>query len=252
MTKTVLITGATGVLGAAIVTHLASLGWSLVLASREQEKCDKLADSLSHFSTNISCIRINLKDKESTETVAQRLAEDGIRVSHIVSNARSLDTLSVNDEGLTEVNNFMDEFLIDVVAPYRMIMGFSQSSEHDLKGLVTVGSQYGIVAPNPSLYNGDLKNSPIQYGVAKAALHHLTRELAIRLSPKVRVNCVAYGGFVGRSDADFQKRYGKLSPAGRMLEPYEAGGPVAFLLDDKVSSAITGHVLVADGGWSTW
>ena len=54
---------------------------------------------------------------------------------------------------------------------------------------------YGIVPPNPNLYKKGESGTPIHYGVAKAALIHLTKELAIRLSDKqVRVNSISYGG----------------------------------------------------------
>jgi len=252
MTKTVLITGATGTLGSAIARYLAPLGWVLVLTSRDSSRCEPLAAELRDNGAQVHCVSLDLLDAESTETMATRIADLGLCVTHVVSNARSLDALAVGADGLVQSETFLSEVAIDVVAPYRMLMGFALDDRHDLSGVVTIGSQYGEVAPNPTLYNGDLSRSPVQYGVAKAALHHLTRELSVRLAPKVRVNCVAYGGFVGRTDDAFQERYARLAPIGRMLTPADAGGPVAFLLDDAAASAVTGHVLVADGGWSVW
>ncbi|WP_375175152.1 SDR family NAD(P)-dependent oxidoreductase [Pseudooceanicola sp.] len=252
MTKTALITGATGKLGASIARHLGGLGWDLVLTSRDALRCDPLAAELRTAGATVHCVALDLLNEQSTETLAARIADTGVSVTHIVSNARSLDTLKVGDQGVSHPQAFLDEFSIDVVAPYRMIMQFVHDPRHGLKGVVAIGSQYGEVGPNPALYEGDLSSSPVQYGTAKAALHHLTRELAVRLAPSVRVNCVAYGGFVGRTDEAFQERYARLAPLGRMLEPGEAGGPVAFLLDDTAASAVTGHVLVADGGWSIW
>ena len=120
------------------------------------------------------------------------------------------------------------------------------------RNVVNIGSMYGLVAPNPDLYEGSLDSSPIQYGVSKAGLHHLTRELAVRLADgKVRVNCVAFGGVEGREANDFKARYSRLTLSRRMLLESEISGPVKFLMDDS-SSAINGHVLVADGGWSIW
>lgn len=249
---TVVITGATGKLGSALARHLAQLGWRLVLTSRAAERCEPLASELRAEGATVATVALDLLDAESAETLAERLADLDIKVTHVVSNARSLDTLELDQDGLAPTQQFLDEFAIDVVAPYRMLMAFASNGRHDLRGIVTIGSQYGAVAPNPALYEGDLTGSPVQYGVAKAALHHMTRELSVRLAPDVRVNCVAYGGFVGRVDEDFEERYARLAPQCRMLTEADAGGPVAFLLDDMAAAAVTGHVLVADGGWSVW
>lgn len=249
---TVVITGATGKLGSALARHLAQLGWRLVLTSREARRCEPLASELRAEGATVSTVALDLLDEESAQTLAERVADLDIKVTHVVSNARSLDTLALDQDGLAPAQQFLDELEIDVVAPYRMLMAFASNKRHDLRGIVTIGSQYGALAPNPALYEGDLSESPVQYGVAKAALHHMTRELSVRLAPDVRVNCVAYGGFVGRVDEAFQDRYARLTPLGRMLTDDDAGGPVAFLLDDVAAAAVTGQVLVADGGWSVW
>ena len=102
------------------------------------------------------------------------------------------------------------------------------------------------------MYKNDLSNSPIQYSLAKSALHHLTKELAVRLShSKIRVNCIAFGGVDGRVDNEFKNRYSKLTPLGRMLKEDEVVGPLEFLLSDS-SSSITGEIISADGGWTIW
>ena len=252
MTKTVIITGASGKLGSAIARHLASLGWNLVLTSRDTTTCAELAEDLRKLDVSVDTVALDLLDETSAETLASRVAELGVKVTHIVSNARSLDTLELDENGLAPSQKFIDEFSIDVVAPYRLLMSIARDSRHDLRGVVAIGSQYGEVAPTPALYDGDLSRSPIQYGVAKAALHHMTRELSVRLSPNIRVNAIAFGGFAGRADPAFQERYAKLLPLGRMLTDTDAGGPVAFLLDDVAAAAVTGHVLSVDGGWSVW
>ena len=250
--KTVLITGATGKLGVVISRHLAKLGWDIVLTSRDIGRCKKLEEELSFLGVKVHSIELNLLDQDSVESLSTRLANIGVKISHVVSNARSLDTLQVDEHGTASTCKFIEELAIDVIAPYRMLISLSHDKYHDLRGVVAIGSQYGEVAPNPVLYEGELSRSPVQYGVAKAALHHLTRELAVRLAPEIRVNCVAYGGFVGRTDKAFEERYSQLLPLGRMLRDEDAGGPVAFLLDDSAAAAVTGHVLMVDGGWGVW
>ena len=170
----------------------------------------------------------------------------------IINNARSIDTLSINEDGTVSRQNFLDEFLLDVVIPYELTMGIHQLKPSRLRSVVNIGSMYGVVAANPSLYEDPVHDSPIHYSVAKAALAHLTRELAVRLAPQdIQVNCVAYGGVEGRVDKKFQDQYARLCPQGRMLSELDITGPIDFLLSAS-SAAMTGQVLVVDGGWSVW
>jgi hypothetical protein len=147
----------------------------------------------------------------------------------------------------------MDEYLLDVVVPYELSILLFNLQPEQLRTITNIGSQYGVVASNPYLNGSDpSKQSAIQYGVAKAALHHLTKELAVRMAGRnVRVNCVAFGGVDGRVDRAFKERYADLTPSRRMLSEEEVEGPVAFLTSEA-SSAITGHIIVADGGWTIW
>lgn len=252
MNKTVLITGATGKLGSAIARHLAGIGWNLVLTSRNITKCIDLSEELRMNGVQVNSIELDLLNKKSSVSLSERIADMNVSITHLISNARSLDALKLDKNGIASQKNFLDELNVDVVSPYCMIMGMVSNPYHNLSGILTIGSQYGVVGPNPSLYNNDLSLSAVQYGVAKSALHHLTRELSIRLAPNIRVNCIAYGGFSGRENNSFQKRYAKLTPLGRMLNEKDVGGPVAFLLDDVAAAAVTGHVLMVDGGWSVW
>ena len=176
----------------------------------------------------------------------------GKTVNHLVNNARSLDSLQTNELGQTERKEFQTEYLMDVIVPYELSMALYNVQAKQLKTITNIGSQYGIVAANPHLYEDYPKQSPIQYAVAKAALGHMTKELAVRLADKhVRVNCVAYGGVEGRVDEKFRKRYADLSPSGRMLTEAELAGPLEAVIQDG-SSAITGQTIIADGGWSLW
>lgn len=245
-TDLALVTGATGIVGTAISRHLTDKGWAVAVTSRDQVRAERLASKLGPRSVGLA---FDLGAPDAAERISAELAERNLRVTHLINNARSLDALAVGADGTTASEAFLDELEIDVVQPYRLTMVLAEHPAHALRAVVNIGSQYGEVAMNPALYDGVAQHMPIQYGVAKAALHHLTRELASRLAPEIRVNCVAFGGFTGRAPDEFVQCYAGMLPMGRMLAPEEAGGPVAFLLDDD-SSAMTGHVLHADGGWS--
>lgn len=252
MNRTLLLTGGTGKFGQVLARHFTEKGWKLVTTSRDQSRVDQLISDLGPSKDRVTGIAIDLQEAGASQRLADELTSRGIVVTHLVNNARSISTLAVQADGTTKRDAFVGEFEMDVVVPYEMAMCLALSENHKLKTVVNIGSMYGEVAPNPALYDGTLDRSPIQYGVSKAALHHLTRELAVRLAPRhIRVNCVAYGGVEGRVDEDFLARYAQLVPSRRMLKDPEVIGPVDFLLDDS-SSSVNGHVLVADGGWSVW
>ena len=256
----VLVTGGTGKLGRVIAAHLVRTGWSVIVTARDAARAIALADELAKIQDKVLAkghgkrvlgIGLDFLIPHAVDRVLTDLSLHACTPTHLVNNARSMDTLAVKPDGTTDRETFLSEMDLDVVQPYRLTMALANSPDSRLSTVVNIGSQYGEVAPNPALYGGTLSLSPIQYGVSKAALHHMTRELAVRLAPRVRVNCVAFGGFSGRTDPVFAKRYGALSPNGRMLSETEAAGPVAFLLGEE-SGSVNGHVLVADGGWSIW
>lgn len=250
--NTLLLTGGTGKFGRVLVQHFANRCWRVVTTSRDQERVDQLVSEVGNSGGAVIGIAVDLQQPGASRKLVDEVSARGIVVTHLVNNARTLETLSVQPDGTTQRDAFVGEFEMDVVVPYELSMCLSRAVGHQLKAVVNIGSMYGEVAPNPALYEGSLDRSPIQYGVSKAGLHHLTRELAVRLAPKnIRVNCVAYGGVEGRVDEAFLARYAQLVPSRRMLQDAEVIGPVEFLLDD-VSSAVNGHVLVADGGWSVW
>lgn len=252
MTKTVLLTGATGKFGTVLCQYFVSQDWRVIATSRDQRRLDELKSTLLDGPGIVHSIVVDLHAPSAPSRLVAELAERGLIITHLINNARSLTTLAVQADGTTQRNNFLGEYELNVVVPYELTMSLARSPLHKLRAIVNIGSQYGLVAPNPALYEGSLDKSPVQYGVSKAGLHHLTRELAVRLAPDgIRVNCVAFGGLGGRVDESFMARYAELVPSRRMLVESEIPGPVAFLLDDA-SAAINGHVLVADGGWSVW
>lgn len=252
MNNTILITGGTGKLGKVMVQHFAKNGWKVVTISRSEENLEKLFLDIGVYRNRVLGYVADLNISNLFQDLFTKLSKEGVIITHLVNNARNLEALNTMTNGVTSSDTFLDEFKLDVIVPYNLTMFLSKSHDHKLEAVVNMGSMYGHVAPNPYLYGGSLKESPIQYGVSKAALNQLTREMAVRLvDKKIRVNCVAYGGFEGRADQGLTERYADLVPIKRMLADNEVIGPVEFLLSET-SSAINGHVLVADGGWSIW
>jgi NAD(P)-dependent dehydrogenase (short-subunit alcohol dehydrogenase family) len=121
--------------------------------------------------------------------------------------------------------------------------------------IVNVGSIYGVVSPDQSLYayrrtGGETFFKPVAYSVSKSALYNLTRYLAAYWGPKqVRVNIVTFSGVFANQDPRFLERYVPKVPLGRMADVKDYDGTIVYLVSDA-STYMTGSNVVIDGGFT--
>lgn len=250
--RTILITGGSGKFGRTLVSYFLAAGDRVIATCRVEESLEKLQMAYLSYGDRFVGFKSDLTENDAIALLREQLDARDIRPDCLINNARSLSFLKVGEDGLVSRENFSNEYLLDVVVPYELTMALARQQDSQLRRVLNIGSQYGTVAANPNLYTDPIKQSPLHYGVAKAALAHLTKELAVRLADAgIQVNCIAFGGVEGRVDEAFKQRYAQLCPMGRMLRDDEVAGPVDMLLSDKCSG-ITGHILAVDGGWGIW
>lgn len=252
--NTILITGGTGILGSAFIRHFVTRGAHVLFTSRSREKIEAVEAEVAPLlrGNRLVGICVDLETETAVDAIIDALNTAALWPTALVNNARNLEHLQVPDDGLPHRQKWLGEYLLDVVVPFDLTMRLSRHAQGRLDSVVNISSLYGVVATNPGLYDHPLRESPIHYGVAKAALIHLTKELAVRLAPKeIRVNAISYGGVEGRATEEFKQRYAKHLPLGRMLRQEEVVGALEFLVGSG-SRGMTGHNLVVDGGWSVW
>lgn len=250
---TALITGATGKLGRRFALGFSAMGWSVAFTTRGGDGGETLeAECLRMGAAQVARVLVDLTAEDAPERVARELVRRDMLPEVLVNNARDSTYLETVPGGRTSRASWQGELLLDVVVPYELTVNFAELAASPLRRVINVASIYGVAAPNLSLYTDPTRESPVNYGVAKAALIHLTKELAVRLAHRrISVNSVSYGGVAGRADDGFLARYARLCPAGRMLDDSEVFGAVKFLASSD-ASGMTGHNLVVDGGWTAW
>ena len=231
-----LVTGASAGIGLAIARELAALGADLLLVAREEdpllEARDELADR--HPAQDFQAMAADVADDGDRQALLDWAEDQGDGLHILVNNAGGNITKPAVDytedewRGIFETNLFSAFELSRYAHPLL--------ARHPASCIVNVGSVSGITHVR----------SGAPYGMTKAALHQLTRNLAAEWAPDgIRVNAVFPGPVeTPMLDAATQARLGQ---KGRLGKPHEIADAIAFLVSDQ-ASYITGSELVIDGG----
>lgn len=131
--------------------------------------------------------------------------------------------------------------------------------QHKKNGsIIQLGSIYGIVGQDLSVYEGVDMQENMTYAAIKGGISNLTRQMASYYGQfNIRVNTICPGGLKGHmagngdtQDPVFVKQYNKKVPLKRMGRADEVASTALFLASDA-SSYITGNSIIVDGGWTT-
>lgn len=232
--RRVLVTGPARGIGLAIARLFASAGAELVLADVDAGACDALTVELGATS-----IPTNVADRASLEKLARTCGDVDVMVCNagIAGPPGPMNRVSDTDrERLFAVNMEHPLNLSGLIAP--------RMAERGSGSIVLLSSIAGLRG------NGAIG----LYGMTKAAVSQLARNLAVEWGPSgVRANAVAPGlvatewaeAIIGNPEAR-KKRLGA-TPLRRVAEPEEIAS-VALFLACSASSFVTGQTLVVDGG----
>jgi NAD(P)-dependent dehydrogenase (short-subunit alcohol dehydrogenase family) len=239
--KTVLVTGGTRGLGRAMVLAFAARGADVIIVSRRESACIKLATHVAQaHGVRAHPVPGNVSDWSSCDSIAERAYQLTPTIDVLVNNAG----LSPLYPSLGEVSEalFDKVIAVNLRGPFRLsavIGGRMKAAGH---GNIINISSVEAIRPNPRA---------LPYAAAKAGLNMLTMGFAHELAPQVRVNAIQAGPFRTDISASWDDGYRSeiegSTVLGRCGEPDEILGAVLFLAGQE-SSYTTGTVLAVDGG----
>ena len=235
--KTALVTGGSRGIGRATAAAMAESGANVMISSR---KADALAEAASSMAGKVAWFEANAGDPDAADACVAATIEQFGAVDILVNNAatnpymgplmdidvsRADKTYQVNQRGV----------LVWTQCAWRRWM-----REHG--GSVINIASIGGLAVDPGI---------AYYNVTKAAVIHLSKNMAGEMAPKVRVNVIAPG--LVKTDMaralwePNEAAIGRAMPLGRLGEPEDIAAAAVFLASDA-ASWVTGEIFVIDGG----
>ena len=240
--KSVIVTGGSKGIGAAVVRSFAAEGAKVAIAGRSPSEGEALAREIGGI-----FIEAELAEESTCQKVVDEALNAFGRIDILVNNAGYNDGKNLD----TSPEDFMDSVHLNLSHVYALVHFCREELANNQGVIINVSSKVAVTG----------QGSTSGYAAAKGAMNALTREWAIALAPdNVRVNCVMPAECI---TPQYQKWFDSLNnpqetrtaieslvPLGRrMTTPEELADMIVFLASPR-SSHTTGQIIFVDGGYT--
>ncbi len=239
--RVAIITGAGRGIGAAIATAFGEVGADVVVGARTESQLLEVADTVKKAGRRAAVVSGNLSTRAGMERLVQCALDEFGRLDIVVNNVGGSLPLPFLD---TTEEHFNEALLWNVTTAFNLTqLAVPHILDQGGGSVVNIASAIGRF-PDRGF---------CAYGTAKAALIHLTKNLACDLAPKIRVNAIAPGAIatsaldIVLTNEPITKQMIELTPLKRIgaVEDIAAG---AVYLASPASAYVTGRVIDIDGG----
>ena len=237
-----LVTGGSGDIGSAIAKRLGQSGSTVVITYvGAEDLANQTVDEIKAEGGKASALRLDQRDPNEIEAIISQISQDQGRLDILVNNAAwNIGIPFPNLEELTA--EIWDRVLeTNLRAPFLLARASSSLLKADGGGHIVNISSAGGISPG---------SSSIAYSSSKAGLNHLTRCLAVAMSPDVAVNCVAPGlventRMANRLPDAVSNAARKQAILGKVGQTEDIAEQVLTFV---TSTSVTGQTIVIDGG----
>lgn len=251
--KVALVTGGSRGIGEMIAAGLLANGAKVYISSRKAQACDEAAERLmKNFGGECISIPANVADLAGIDDLVAKISEKEKHVDILINNAGVSWGAPIDEFPEVGWDKVMDTNVKGVFFLTQRLLPLltARSTTEDPSRVVNIGSIDGIGTPSFETYS---------YGPSKAAVHALTKVLAVKLrSRNIIVNAIAPGPFPtwmlstgvgtgGDVEGTDWNAVGSLNPSKRVGTPEDIAG-LAIFLCSRAGAFTVGEVITCDGG----
>lgn len=251
--KVALVTGGSRGIGEMIAAGLLANGAKVYISSRKAQACDEAAKRLmDNYGGECISLPANVADLEGIDALVAEISRRESHLDILINNAGVSWGAPIDEFPEVGWDKVMDTNVKGVFFLTQRLLPLltARSTNEDPSRVVNIGSIDGIGTPSFETYS---------YGPSKAAVHALTKVLAVKLrSRNIVVNAIAPGPFPtwmlstgvgtgGDVEGTDWAAVGSLNPSKRVGTPEDIAG-LAIFLCSRAGAFTVGEVITCDGG----
>ena len=234
--KNLLITGSATRVGKAIALHFAERGWNIALHYfRSSSKAKKLKKIIEQNLVKVVLIKADLKNPKQVEKVIPLARKKLGTIDCLINNA----ALFEKDDIANFTNKSWNDHLnINLLAPTILTKQFAKQAPKK-----TVSNIINII--DQRIFN--LTPFFMSYTISKSGLQTLTKTMAMRLGPNIKVNAIAPGPTIKskrQTDRHFRNQV-KSTLLKKSVQSEDICDTVEFLINNN---SVTGQIIAVDSG----
>jgi len=243
-----IVTGGGQGLGREMALALAEAGADVAVVQRRVEVAEETAAEIRKLGRDSFAMKVDVSRTDDIRNMVAAAKDRFGKIDILINNAGIAHHVSAEELSEEDWDRMIDINLKGVFLGSQMV---GREMIKQKKGsIINIASMSGFIVNRPQ--------PQTHYNTAKAAIVMLTKSLAMEWAKyNIRVNAIAPGYIKtpllaqNLGPGKIGEEWVKLTPMGRLGEPFELKG-LALFLASKASSFVTGTTIVIDGGYTCW